>query len=113
MHEFSIAQSLLETALSEASNHKGKRIRALVVKLGRESHVEPDSLEFCLRAVARETIAKEARIEIESLEPTARYRECTYTFSTKDCELSCPSCGGKNLEMVAGSEVFLESLEVD
>lgn len=113
MHEFLIAQSILERALTEAEKHNGKRICALGVKLGKASHIEPESLDFCLRAVARGTIAEKARMEIESMEPTARCRECGHTFSVQGNELSCPNCGGENLEMLTGSEVFLESLEVD
>ena len=113
MHGFSIAQNILETALTEAGKHNGKRVCALGVKLGKASHIEPDSLEFCLRAVARGTIAEKARIEIKPLEPTAKCRECGHTFSVQGNELFCPSCGGENLEMLTGSEVFLESLEVD
>lgn len=69
MHEFSIAQGILETALTEAEKNNGKRICALRVKLGRASHIEPNSLEFCLRAVAKGTIAENARVEIKSSEP--------------------------------------------
>ncbi len=75
-----MTQDILEKALIEAEKHEGKCICALGVKLGKASHIEPDSLEFCLRAVAGGTIAEKARIEIKPLE---------------------------------GSEVFLESLEVD
>ena len=113
MHEFSIAQGILETALTEAEKNNGKRICALGVKLGRASHIEPDSLEFCLRAAAKGTIAEKARIEIKPSEPTARCKECGHTFSAQGDGLSCSNCGSENLEVLTGGEVFLESLEVD
>ncbi len=49
VHKLYIAQSILKTALSEAEKHNAKRICTLVVKRGRASHIEPDSLELCLR----------------------------------------------------------------
>ena len=113
MHEFSIAEDILEKALTEAEKYEVKRICALGVKLGKASHIEPDSLEFCLRAVAKGTIAEKASIEIKPLESTARCRECGHTFPVQDNELFCPSCRGENLEMLIGSEVFLESLDMD
>jgi len=67
MHEFSIAQNILETALAEAEKHKGKRICTLGVTLGKASHIEPDSLEFCLEAVTKGTIAEGAQIEVEPM----------------------------------------------
>jgi len=113
MHEFSIAQGILETALTEAEKNNGKCICALGVKLGRASHIEPDSLEFCLRAAAKGTIAEKARIEIKPSEPTARCKECGPTFLAQGNELFCGVCRSENVEMLTGGEVFLESLEVD
>ena len=113
MHEFSIAQNILETALTEAEKHNGKRICALGVKLGRASHIEPESLEFCLKAVAKGTIAEQAKIKIKPLELTVKCRECGHIFSVQGNGLSCTSCGSENLEVLTGSEVFLESLVVD
>lgn len=68
MHELGIAQDILKVALTEAEKHNGRRISTLHVKLGEASHIEPASLEFCLEAMARGTIAEGARIEIEPVE---------------------------------------------
>lgn len=113
MHELSIAQSILETALAEAEKHGGKHIRALSVKLGKASHIEPESLELCLEAAAKGTIAEGARTQIEPVATTAKCTACVFTFLVHGDELICPRCGNRNLEIVTGTEVFLESLEVD
>lgn len=113
MHEFSIAKSIIETALTEAEKHNGKRIGTLSVKLSRLSHITPDSLEFCLRAAATGTIAGKARVEIELFDPTVRCRQCGHTFFFQDSEPFCPQCRSKKLKMVDVSEAFLENLEVD
>ncbi|MFC1968450.1 hydrogenase/urease maturation nickel metallochaperone HypA, partial [Chloroflexota bacterium] len=42
-----------------------KRIKALSVKIGDEHFGEADSLQFCLEATAKGTIAEGARVEIE------------------------------------------------
>lgn len=90
MHEFSIAESILKAALAESGKHGGRRIASLGIRLGKASHLEPESLEFCLKAQAKGTIAENARIGITPV----------------DNEPDCP-------EALAGSEVFLESIEID
>ena len=65
MHELSIAQSILQAALTEAEKHNGKRIKAIGVKVGDDAFMEADSLQFCLEAETKGTIAEGARIEIK------------------------------------------------
>jgi len=113
MHEFAIAQSILERALAEAEKNEAKRICVLGVKLGKDSHITPDSLEFCLKAVAKGTIAEEAKIEIEPLALMLKCRQCGLTFSPQEEAHSCSNCGSANLELISGDEVFLESLVID
>ena len=113
MHQFSIAQNIIDLALAEAEKNNGKRICSLAIKLGKASHIEPESMELCLRAAAQGTIAEQAEIEIKPLALTARCRECGHTAAAQDNELLCSGCGGENLEVLTGSEVFLESLVVD
>ncbi len=67
MHSLAMAQSILKAVLIEAERHNGKRIKAIGVKVGDESFMEADSLQFCLEAVSKGTIAEGARIEIESI----------------------------------------------
>lgn len=113
MHEFSIAESILRTALAEAEKRQSKRICSLRIRLGKASHIEPESLEFCIRVAAKGTIAKDARMEITPLELTAKCRKCGCIFIIRSTQRLCPGCDGENLEILTGSEVFLESLEVD
>jgi len=113
MHEFSIAESIIQKALVEAEKYHAKRICTLGIRLGKASHIEPESLEFCLRTVAKGTIAENTQVEITLLELTARCRKCGHRFTFQGDESVCPSCKSENLEILTGNEVFLESLEVD
>ena len=65
MHSLSMSQSILQAALIEAEKYEGKRISAISVKIGDETFTESESLQFCLEAMAKGTIAEGARIEIE------------------------------------------------
>lgn len=70
MHSYGMAQNILKAAVSEAEKHEAKRIEAICIKLGEMDFAEADSLEFCLEAMARGTVAEGAKIQIELAEVT-------------------------------------------
>ena len=65
MHTLTMAQSILQAALSEARKHEGKRIKAISARIDNEAFADADSVQFCLEAEAEGTPAEGARIEIE------------------------------------------------
>ena len=67
MHEWTIVQSMLQTALNEAEKYHASRVVLLRVKLGEEDHLEPSSLEFIFEALSKGTIAEGASLEIETV----------------------------------------------
>ncbi len=115
MHELSLAQDILQAALDETQKAGGKRIRGIYVKVRESSHHIEDtsSLEFCLEAVAKGTIAEGAEIGIEVIPPTVRCKEWDFTFWLQSHRLFCPRCGSGNVHMITGGEIFLESLEIE
>ena len=93
MHSLSMAQDILQAALREAEKYDGKHIKAISVKMADETFMESDSLQFCLEALTKGTIAEGARIEIELVGAT------TY--------------GGGNPERLTHEELLQVSLELD
>jgi len=65
MHSLSMAENILQAVLKEAEKHESKCIKAVSVRIGDEDFVESDSIQFCLEAMVKGTIAEGARIEIE------------------------------------------------
>lgn len=65
MHSLAMAQDILKAVLYEAEKHNAKQIKAISVKIGDRYFTESDSLQFCLEAAAKGTIADGAQIEIK------------------------------------------------
>ena len=65
MHSLSMAEGILQAAIDEARNYNAKNIKAINVKVTDEHYAESDSLQFCLEAMAKGTIAEGAAVEIE------------------------------------------------
>ena len=109
MHELSLAQDILQVVLNEAEKAGGKRVREIHAKV-RESfnHMEDYSLETCLEAIAKGTIAEGAEMKIELIPPTLRCKECDFTFLAQESVLVCPRCRSGKLEELDAEEIDLE-----
>jgi len=113
MHSLAMAQDILEAALIEAEKHNAKHVKAISVKIGDGHFMESDSLQFCLEATAKGTIAEGARIEIELVGTTARCRECALVFPVENHLPICPHCGDRNPEILGGDEPPQVTLKLD
>ena len=113
MHSLAMAQNILEAALGEAEKRKAKYIKAINVKIGNEHFTESDSIQFCLEAVTKGTIAEGARIEIEPVSTTAKCEKCGLVFSVEAHLPVCPRCGDNNPEILTSEEPLQIKLELE
>jgi hydrogenase nickel incorporation protein HypA/HybF len=112
MHEQSIVESLLALALKNAEQNRAERIVAINLVVGDLSGVVEDAVNFYFNFLARDTIAGGATINYRRVPVTMRCRDCQRTFEPERLDLLCPDCGGRQLDIIAGRELYVESLEV-
>lgn len=113
MHELGIATSILQSAREEALRHPGARLRAVRVRVGELSGVNPDALSFCFETLARESELGPIKLEIESCPRRQHCPRCDQTFTVADYDLKCPQCGTAETEFAGGDELELASLEME
>jgi hydrogenase nickel incorporation protein HypA/HybF len=112
MHEQSIVESLLSLALKNAEQNQAERILAINVVVGDLTGVVEDAVNFYFNFLARETIAAGATIKYRRVPVKMRCRDCRQVFEPERLDMKCPGCGGQNVDIIAGRELFVESLEV-
>lgn len=110
MHELSIAAALVEVANRHAA---GRRVSAVEVKVGHLRQVVPSALEFAFELVAEGTDVEGARLELVEVPAQGRCRDCTAVTTMDGFPLACGCCGGFDVEVTAGEELAVESLELD
>lgn len=110
MHELAIAQSMFEIARRHA---RGRQVTQVEVRVGRLRQVVPASLEFAFEVIAQGTELEGAELAIEQVAVAGTCRECGTAVELPDFPLLCPSCGGVDLDITAGEELEVESLEVE
>ena len=122
MHEYSLAADLMESVLTAAKDNSASVVNHISIKVGKVAHVNPMQLEFCLKSVSEGTIAENADYTFEAVDPEIRC-ECGYfgkpgiTGDNLDMleylvSLRCPRCGG-NVEVIGGTELAVESIDID
>lgn len=111
MHEMSIAQSILDVALDEATRASLERIEAVRVRVGAMSGVVPDSLKFCWELlVAEEGLAQGALLVVETVPIGALCKKCLAEFEIENYAFECPNCGAGEIEVVSGRELTVANI---
>ncbi len=113
MHEMAIAESLLQIVLDESARHGIRKVHRISVQVGALAAVVPEALTFCFQVVARDTLAAEARLEIETVPVVVRCPSCGELFEVEDRFDACPECGPvfSGMQMVSGREMTVLSIE--
>jgi hydrogenase nickel incorporation protein HypA/HybF len=113
MHELSIAMALMEQVEEVRLANGGGKVIAVDVKVGAWQLVVPEILSGYFDQLAEGTPLEAAEIRIESVEATARCKECSEEFSVEDNFLVCPECGALGCTLLSGDELYLAGVELD
>jgi hydrogenase nickel incorporation protein HypA/HybF len=114
MHEASLAQCIIEDL--ERRIEEGEiagRIRGVYLAVGRLTAVFPDNLRFLFQVLAKGSALEGARLDIEQVPILARCMSCGTHFEIEDVYFSCTGCGSPDVDVLRGSELQIESVEVD
>ena len=109
MHELGISRNIV-AIVGEAA--RGRRVRRVVLEIGKLSGVVPDAISFCFDAVAQGTSVEGASLDIREIEGRARCLACGVEFPVLTLLAAC-ACGSRRLIHVAGEELNIKSMELD
>jgi hydrogenase nickel incorporation protein HypA/HybF len=111
MHEFGIAEALLQAALEEAKAQGALAIEQVHVQIGRLRRVVPEALNCAFAALAQGTLAEGAALVCEEIPPRVCCRACNANFQPEDDGVwVCPICGAAGEELLEGNESVLQRL---
>ncbi len=108
MHELSITQSVVDAVLERLPDTKIAEVR---LEIGKLSGIVPDSVRFCFDLVIAGTSLEGARLDIDEPSGRAHCVDCDTEFDVDDLILLCP-CGSANVEVLAGQQLRIRSVEV-
>jgi hydrogenase nickel incorporation protein HypA/HybF len=113
MHELSITQSMLDLVLEQAEKAGAKEVGKINLVIGEMTGVVSDCVQFYFDFLSKGTAAEGAVLSFKLIPTTAKCKNCHENFELKEFDWTCPYCQGNNMEIVAGKELFVESIEVE
>ena len=113
MHELSIIAGLFETLGEQARENRAARITGVTLKLGRLSGVVPELLESAFDIYKKGTIAEAAKLTIDVIPLRVRCRACGAERGVESYVFFCAACTSPDLEILQGTEMILERIEME
>lgn len=114
MHEFSLAQSVIDLVSESARQNNISRIRRVTVVVGQWSAVLPEALSTSFQVIAGVSgpLLEGAEMQVELRPAQARCDTCQSEYPADEQGLFCPACG-LAATLVSGSEFYVDSYEGD
>jgi hydrogenase nickel incorporation protein HypA/HybF len=109
MHELSLTQSIVSAIATKLGD---ARVSCVRLEIGKLSGVVVDSIRFCFDLVTEGTTLEGARLEIIEPSGSCMCRDCSTEFTVDDPIVLCPGCGSANVEVLAGRDLLIKSVEV-
>ncbi len=113
MHQFAVAQSLIEAATAEAARLEAVRVTRLSCRIGAMRQIDGWLMNEAFAIAAAGTICASAALSIEKTYMQATCRACRRRFPIRDWIWTCPTCGAEGENPTGGDELALVSLDAD
>ena len=104
---------LLETVEDKAREIGARRVRAINLVIGERASVFDDSLLFYFDMLTPGTLAEGARLHVRRTAMSFHCAGCDRDYTPVDDTFRCPSCQTVGQVTDEGTELMIESIEVD
>jgi hydrogenase nickel incorporation protein HypA/HybF len=88
-------------------------VLAVDIRVGRLRQVVPGALAFAFELVASGTSVAGAKLNIEDEPLRVACARCSSESEQNEFPLTCAHCGSLDVDVVAGDELLVESLELE
>jgi hydrogenase nickel incorporation protein HypA/HybF len=114
MHEFSLAQGLVNQLLALAGQHNARKICTVRVEIGSLAGIVADSFSFGFEVLSRENdLLQNAVLEITETCPRYRCLDCEGIMPFTEPAIPCPHCGSQRLTRQGGDDLILTQVEME
>ena len=110
MHELSLSGAIVNTVVKHAGERK---VSVVTMRIGQLRQVVADTLEFYFEFVARGTVCQGARLELRLIPALLACEACDREWTVEFPDFRCPTCGRGGVEIIAGNEFEVESIDVE
>ncbi|MDT8408066.1 MAG: hydrogenase maturation nickel metallochaperone HypA [Wenzhouxiangellaceae bacterium] len=112
MHELAVCSELLDQVRATALARHAKSVGQITIVVGELSGVEPDLLRQAFSIARAGPLTAEAELLVQPAPIRIRCRECGNDNEAAANRLLCAKCGGFRVDLLAGDELLLASIEL-
>ncbi|MDP8248533.1 MAG: hydrogenase maturation nickel metallochaperone HypA [Candidatus Tritonobacter lacicola] len=112
MHELAIAENILRNVLKFRDENSITTVEAINIKIGVLQQVSSESLLFSLETLTKGTELEGARFNLEKVDAAIECNACGKKSILRDYLFRCPACGKSDVKVIAGRELFIDSIEI-
>jgi hydrogenase nickel incorporation protein HypA/HybF len=113
MHEMSLAEGIVQLVEDAVRTDACIKVKVIWLEIGQLAAVEKDALCFCFDAVARDTVAQGARLEIIEIPGQGQCTKCEAEVAVAALYEACPVCGNYQIQVTGGDAMRVKELEVE
>ncbi len=110
MHEMAIAESILEVVEQAARTQQCTRVTEIRLEIGALAGIELSALHFGLDVVLARSMAKDARVEIDTIAGEGWCMCCAQAVPLQALHDPCCCCGGHQIQPVKGTEMRVKEI---
>ena len=120
MHELSMADAIVKTAIDVAEKNNAQEITEVTIEIGKLTLLNPEQLKFMIEVLSKDTLLEGAEIVISEIPIEIRCKSCDFVglASSDDLDhyvpiVKCPQCEGHELEITKGRECNVKTIKIE
>ena len=113
MHEIGLVNDIVDSIkakLKDSGEDTG--VKKILIVIGELEHVTPEHFEFHFREHTKGTFLENAELSFKRARARFKCKSCGHEYEAGESEVGCPRCGSRLSDVISGSGVFVESVEV-
>ena len=113
MHEFTVTQNILYIVLQKAQEVEARQITRVDLRVGRLTGYVPECIKLQFDILSHNTAAAGASLSFNQPPTRLHCRKCDIDYTSDSFDLTCPHCRAMEIDILSGSELYVESMEAE
>jgi hydrogenase nickel incorporation protein HypA/HybF len=111
MHELGIVHQIIKSVDDVVDEQGLFEVSKITLQIGEMSDIIPQYLIEAWKSFTPSTKYSNTKLDLEIIEAKAKCKQCNYTDSVKNINLTCPICNSMNFEIISGKEFLIKEIE--
>jgi len=113
LHEYALVSSIFGILNEKIKEYNVNKVKQVKLMVGDMTGVEDMTMKSCFEIVAKDTPVEGADLIIQRIPVKAQCTNCNHEFIVHGWDYKCPQCNKTGVRIIAGKELYIESIEAE